>query len=108
MNSTLKRDLEEVRSWLDKPKRWTQGTMFRDNAGNTVGRRDASCACMIGAIMLATGGRGTVEARERYDAAEEAIRHAIPTKFCSIAMFNDDPETTWTDVILAVDKALGK
>lgn len=104
MNSTLKRDLTAVRDYLDDPKRWTQGKMFGNRKGEGVSRRDATCACLLGTIMLVTDGRASLEKAERYDAVEEALRLQLPPEFCSLPKFND--AASYAQVLVLVDQAL--
>lgn len=106
MNSILKDDLKSVRDYLTPPKRWTKGALFRDQKKDNVIRRDATCACLMGAMMIVAGGRGTLEGRERYDEMDAALAKQLPEGYCSLANFNDAEQTSHDAVLQLIGRAL--
>jgi len=87
--------LERTRAYLEDPKHWTKGEMFRDRFGSACKREDAVCACLLGAVAIA--GKGMTNPDYR------AARGALPD---DVTVINDDPNTTHADVLALLDKVI--
>lgn len=78
---------------LDSPDKWIKGCMARDSKGNSVNSTDinATCWCLLGAIRKVYG-------------ASYAKRIYLLWNYlgCDIGEFNDDPTTTYEDIIKLV------
>lgn len=90
--------LREARALVEKPEHWTKGTFESQNEDGE------PCFCAIGALDEAAtlalgepGGRGYAE-------AFRALRKASP--FGTIALFNDDEDTTHDMILDLFDRAI--
>lgn len=96
-------DLKAVRELLSVPERWTKGAYAR------AGKRRASplnnevtCWCLLGAIRKVTG--GAISSRRVQLAAAALHRATLSPRLLNY--WNDDPDRTYTDIVLVIDKAI--
>jgi hypothetical protein len=102
MTTTPLEVLVRARERLSRPENWIKGDYAKDLGGNSVcsDSYSAVCWCILGAI-----GDDTLEGNE------EVIHHTLKTLQAltpaySVPDFNDDPNTTYEDVIRVLDKAI--
>lgn len=104
MSKPPKTVLTDAREFLSDPKRWTKGSLFRTRKGEAVTRPLAACACLTGALLIATDGTATSERREAFDASVKLVEGLL--NGAPISVFNDDPDTTHADILAVLDKAI--
>ncbi len=90
----------KAREYLTEPRRWARGNMFVDQRGLPTRCDKASAMCLQGAVSFASGGRGTPEGRDAYDAAINALEALVG----SLPTFNDN--ATHQEVLDALDRAI--
>lgn len=103
-----KQILTRAREILTPPKAWTRGTLARDknhNSTNLYGE-DAICFCSIGAIVRAAHQLNAHEAEAEALLQLSNVIVAGKKQKVFISDFNDDPDTTHTDVLNLFDRAI--
>jgi hypothetical protein len=93
-----------ARNRIAEPERWTKGAYARDADGRRLSSSNhpsATCWCLLGALEAIDS-----YARERLDAAYiiEDILDDISS--ASIALWNDDPRRTHSEVLSLLDDAI--
>lgn len=104
-------DLEiliKTRELLSTPEKWHKGTYgCRD-----FGSGEFSCLCLYGAISEAYVNPMMTERPYAYRVLlrviQEEYPHLVRSGFISIPEFNDHPDTTYSDVIGVLDKAVSE
>ena len=87
--SQVVKDLRAAKALIDTPEKWCKGAIKRGDS-----------YCALGAILYGVKHKN----RER---AETALRGALDRKWgWLVAPFNNDPETTHTDVLDLFDRAI--
>ena len=89
--------LSLARDLISDEARWHKGGLYERGAKSLY---HAKCVCAVGAIEKVTQKFG-VNARLALDTLELAVPN------CGIANYNDAPETTHNDILLAFDAAIG-
>lgn len=102
---TIKDRLRSARALIAKPEHWTQDANKRSAAGNVVRTFDIPVAsrCSFGALME------VCDIGEEGEVAEHLARSIKRHNECAIyglSDWNDAPERTHTQVILAFDRAI--
>lgn len=85
---------------LDKPEKWTQGFIARDESSNPTAPLDdyAVCWCLLGALDKCYP-RHYLEVRKINKTTECRLSEAIRKKYSkSLVQFNDNPNTTFDQV----------
>jgi hypothetical protein len=99
MTTTPLEVLVRARERLSRPENWIKGGYAKDLGGNSVcsDSYSAVCWCIFGAI-----------GEDTFEGNEEVIHHTLKTltPAYSVLDFNDDPNTTYEDVIRVLDKAI--
>lgn len=90
--------LNAVQNRLRQPEHWTKGTRARDALGNSVDLDDPLAVSfdIQAAILL-------IEKPELASSLRDLLRHASGELFLS--HYNDDPNTTHTDIMKMFDDA---
>ena len=108
--------LEQSRSLIDTPDKWLQGAF----SNNEVQPRLATCFCTYGAVTVTYRkmygeGCGLMEMGEIENKACDYLTASVPKSFSTgcvgvgfghIIRYNDDPETTHSDIMAMFDGAI--
>lgn len=96
--------LNQLRLLLEDPSHWTKGAYARDKEGAPVreGDYDATCLCLIGACHKVT------VCIPDYFQLTEALSRAGGIRPFDIVDFNDREDTTHSDVLALIDKAIAE
>jgi hypothetical protein len=91
--STVKENLIAAKALIDTPEKWIKGSFHK-----------AGCFCAVGALGMASNGNPE---NWGYD-EREALLRALPVDAVaySVALFNDDPDTTHADIMALFDRAI--
>lgn len=95
----IMRTLAEARMKITAPERWTRGEYARDGDGNPCAPNDinACCWCSMGAIEAVA---------DNPDDGHMAMEFlGFASTYLFLHQWNDDPETSHSDVLAAYDKA---
>ena len=104
---TIKDRLRAARALIDQPEKWTQGTMMHDAGGMAVFRTGGPVVarCVRSAIKEACVGFVGLEHWEIMVPLMDSInRHSENVH--GLTGWNDAPERTHADVMLAFDRAI--
>jgi hypothetical protein len=106
--------LQQLKSLIDTPEKWTKHKFARDAAGEETDMfsRAAVCFCLEGAYSKAAdvlwpidGTTSTLVA----GALRESIAELYPeNRYSGTVAFNDDPKTKHEDVVRVIDHTIRK
>lgn len=102
---SLRDTLIRTREYLTDPAHWTQGEMFRDERRLSTRAHKATCACLVGAVSLATDGRGTEPRRAHY---QDCVDFLDDLAGMPVIVWNDLAITTHSRVLALLDEAIAK
>ena len=108
---TIKDRLRAARALIDKPEKWTQGSMGRDDAGRDASQsgRPVVARCASGAIGEDCGSRGAEWKAVSGQLRKSINRHRFRRGLRNLALttWNDHPARTHAEVMQAFDRAIG-
>src|SRR5690606_13756963 len=104
INSTLLSDLKALRSFIS-PDNWTKGSPFRDSAGITryAPERAVRAELVESPWLMFYHFPGFVpNQHERVRKIRAALHSVLSKKYLNVVFFNDDPKTTFEDVLCLI------
>lgn len=102
---TILEQLMELRSLLNLPNSWTQGTSARDVKGDPCSpqSKDAVCFCLYGAAAVVQK-RMAGHENSNFGSFIEYMRRGVMGKsHLNFASFNDDPNTNHVTIVDFID-----
>lgn len=98
----------KAREILDSPEKWTRGVFARDLSGRPTTIEEGCSFCVLGAVLSAKGIRDSSDGLI-YETEAGLLRKVIrklKNRPIFVDEYNDDPDTTYEDVIILLDAAI--
>lgn len=95
--------LAKARELLEDPSRWTRHYYARNKYGDPSSDiQRGTCWCAIGALLKVRGVNSLIEVY----GLQKDVNYLDQAARCRVSVFNDDPDTTHTDILRLFDKAI--